>query len=270
MAKVEFRLGSTIVFDSEKEKDLIDLVERASKQHKLGELLSHLLRMYSETPEKLKEPTNEITKSLVEMSKYGLTPKRYEFFNQVSKEIEDMKCKVDTIYDMCFKMYTLAQFGKRIGLEGKSNNMLMAEFMLEKQLTDLCDKLGIDNVRHTFSSNKLETAQQKSADVLEYILETYDSIVNELKETIFKEIELKVKPLDIEVKPSVVSESMINGNDSSNNISALSGNNPTGKVIDNNGVNNQATNEKKEEQSEDEYIDFGNADIEALSNFFGE
>ena len=38
MAKVEFRLGSTIVFDSEKEQDLIDLVERASKQHKLGEL----------------------------------------------------------------------------------------------------------------------------------------------------------------------------------------------------------------------------------------
>ena len=266
MAKVEFRLGSTMVFDSEKEKDLIDLVDRASKQHKLGALLSHLLRIYSETPEKLIEPTNEISKSIVEMSKYGLTPKRYEFFNQVSKEVEEMKFRVDSMYEMCLKMYTLAQFGKRLGLEGKSTNMLMAEFMMEKQLTELCDKLGIDNIRHTFSSNKLETAKQKSDDTLEYILESYDNIVNELKETMFKEIELKVKASDIDIRHSVPVESSV----TENKLTTVSIIDESINVVDDSVADEIYTIENENETIEEEYVDFGNADMSALSSFFGD
>lgn len=262
MAKEGIRLGSTLVFDKEKEKDIIDLVNTATNQHKLGEILSHLLRIWFETPEKLMEPSNEIIKAIMDMEKYGMTPRRYEFFDEVSKEIEDMKNKVDEIYEMCREMHTLAKFGKRLGLEEKANNMLMAEFMAEKQLTDLCNKLGIDNVNHTFISNKLEDANQKSEDTLEYILTSYDSIINELKSTIFKEIELKVNPLNVEVKsPENIS--------TNNNKSTVSKNVSYEGLVDNNKIETKKTIENDKNTDKDEYIDFGDADMNALDSFIG-
>ncbi len=97
MGRVERRLGSTITLDAEKEKDLIELIDNATRQHKLGELITHLLRVYNEEPEELNKPKEELSKMIINMSKLGLTPKRYEYFNQVAKELEQMKSKIDNI-----------------------------------------------------------------------------------------------------------------------------------------------------------------------------
>ena len=56
---------------------------------------------------------------------------------------------------MCQNMYILAQMGKHLGLEDKTNNTLMASFILERQIQDLQNTLGVGTLT-PFSSNKLE------------------------------------------------------------------------------------------------------------------
>lgn len=265
MGMIEIKLGSTVKLDEEKEKDLIDLVNRATTQHKLGEIIGHLLRIYNENPEELNGNKESLTKLIIEMSDFGLTPNRYKFFNQVTKDVADIKRTVDKIYEMSLKTYTLAQFGKRAGLEGKSNNMLLASFLLERQLTDLCDTLGVNNLNHTFSSNKLEIAQKNADETLEFILESYDNIVEELRKNIFKEVELSVKPLKLDVEPLKVELDGIAVNNvttKTDNVYPISTNKQIGNV-------NGNTLEQFNNTEDDEIIDFGEADVGALDDFFG-
>lgn len=174
------RLGPTLKFDPVKEKDILNAIEVLSSGKKLGDLVSHLLRLAFESPE-VYGNGQEVRQLVDKMMEYGMSPTRYNFFNQVSKEMETIKKKVDTIYDMTYKMYTLAQMGKFLGLEEKADNSFRATFLLERQITEICTALGVYNMNHSFLSNKLEDTHQRAETVLEYIIESYDNIVNELK-----------------------------------------------------------------------------------------
>ncbi len=164
------------------------------------------------------------------------------------------------------KVYTLAQFGKRLGLEGKAKNLLMSEFILEKQVNDLCDTLGVDNLNHVFNSNKFEVAKERAEQSLEYIVESYDNIVQELRRNIFKEIELQVKPLELEVNPVELELKglAIENINTTNNEKQY-----TNNIVKEDRNSNKETIEKQDNTDGDEIIDFGNADMDALANFFG-
>lgn len=237
MGKRTIRLGSAISFDEEKEADIINKVEFLLSKHKLGDFIGNLLRVTLESPDKL-DSRDKLNKSLEEIAEYGMTYDRYKFFTDVSKSIEDLKNKVDSMYEMNMKLMCLAQFGKHIGLEAKTNNSLMAQFVLEKQLEDITNKLGVAHVKHVFSSNKILETEEKAKDVLEYIIETYDSIVSEIQSNIFKEIELKVNTVP-------------------------------GTIVQQESIVEEVKEEKKEDIGE-QIIDFGKADLGALTNFFGE
>lgn len=204
MGNYSTRLGCTLSFNEESEKDVIKLVEQLQGSRKIGEFVSYLLRIASENPElldKREDGTSEYGAAVKELARLGVTPIRYQYLQAMNKEVDNLKQKIDEIYNMSLKMYTLAQFGKQLGLEKKSDNMLMASFLAEQELTKICKTFGVGSVQSVFTSNKLEAAHDRADDTLKYILETYDGIVNELKNMLFKEVEIKAKPLSLEVEP---------------------------------------------------------------------
>lgn len=172
----EYRLGGMLRFDPDREGHIVDKLNELSDSHRLSQYLIILIRLAFETPEKIGE-TDHLIESMV---KLGMSPCAKEFYDGCRKEISDMHKKIDAIYDMCLKMYTLSEFGKCIGLEGKAKNMARAEFMCERQLSQLCDKLGIRE-KGIFESAKLTSIEGKSAEILEYIINHYDGAVSEIK-----------------------------------------------------------------------------------------
>lgn len=178
--KVCKRLGCELEFDGDKERDLINAIDTLAGRKDLGHLVSHLLRLAFESPE-VYGNGQEVRQLIDKMSGYGMSPTRFKYFEQVSKDIEAMKCKIDAIYDMAYKVYMLAEMNKQLGLSEKSTNLLSSSFILERQISSLCMALGVDNLNHTFVSNKLEDTKKRADSVLEYILTCYEGIMGEYK-----------------------------------------------------------------------------------------
>lgn len=197
------RLGALLQFDPEKEKDILEKVKELSNSRNIGKFIGNLIRIAFDSPE-LYNDISGMGKVLRLMEQYGMTPTRVNFFKQLSKDFETAKKKVDEIYDMAYKAYVLAQAGKRLGLEEKADNCLRATFILERQLTDLCSTLGVDNLNHSFASNKLEDAHERADKTLEYIIESYDGILEELKESMAMQA--------VSIVPNVVSAPAVSNN----------------------------------------------------------
>lgn len=104
-----------------------------------------------------------------------------EYLENSRIELNKMKWKIDKIYDMTMQMYILAQFGKRIGLDSKAKNLYRTQFILRKQLKELEDILGVGINTH---DNSMDSLDELSERVLEYIITSYDGVVNEIKDSI--------------------------------------------------------------------------------------
>lgn len=141
MAKTDIRLGSLISFDSEREADVIEFVQDLTSQHKLGRFIGYLLRLACETPETL-EYREKLTPILKEMDSLGITPRRDKMFKQFSKEILELKTKINDIYVISEKLYTLALARKALGLEERSEKLLAAQFVVRRETALLERKLG--------------------------------------------------------------------------------------------------------------------------------
>lgn len=252
MGRREIRLSSVISFDEEKEADIIEKVDALLDSRNFGGVVSNLIRVYFDCPSKL-ESQKELVKALSDIDKLGVTNDRYKFFKEVSKAIKYMENKIDAIYDMNLKLLTLAQFGKHIGIEQKTDNMLRAQFVLEKQLEDLSNTLGIDHINHVFNSNKLLDSHEKSKEILEYIIETYDGVVKEISKDAIIGMGMGVG-LGLGEKMEQSPQEVLGE--------------PVGKQETKDDDHN--INEIKDSKDTEEYIDFGDADINALNSFFGE
>lgn len=228
----EFRPPTSLKFDTEKEKDLIEKIKGLKQGKDLTTLCEYLLRIFLESPETLRNigETKDVMEKIAEL---GMTPARYNFFSQVAKEVNDMKDKVDALYTMMYKTHILALAGHRLGLEKKSEDSLRAVFLLEKQVADLSKVLGVDTLGHTFVSNKIQNTRQMADEVLECIIESYDSILTELKDSI-----QITGSINLPINGLVDSTIMQNNNDS--------------QVNGDNGKQKQETTEQTD--GEDEYI----------------
>lgn len=180
MSKTDIRLGSLISFDSEREADIIEFVQDLTSQHKLGRFIGYLLRLACETPETLqyREKLNPILK---EMSDLGITPRRDAMFKQFSKEILDLKNKINDIYVISEKLYTLALTRKALGLEDRAKELLAAQFVVRRQTALLESKLGTSSLLYTYESDSMRDVQKKADEILEVILETYGDLLNDIK-----------------------------------------------------------------------------------------
>ncbi len=267
----EIRLAAPLKFDSEREADMIAKVEEMASHRKLGEFLNVVLKIALDHPE-------DFAKYGLELREFGLSGDRLAFFRDIQNQTNQMRAKIDKIYDMSFKVYNLALFGKKLGLERKAENILQAQFILQRQLDELCQTLGITSVSHIYESNKLEVVSKRANEILEYILESYDNIVAELKSSI-----TVAGPMVIEQvghlsnlsnnTASIVSNQKIaeaqKNQESSNTIIELpknKSNNQEDKKKDSAQTNSQVTNPSED----DEVIDFGaGVDLSALASFMG-
>ena len=251
------RLGGTLDFDPNREKYIVDKINELSGSGQLSKYLQTLIRLAFETP----EAVGRTDKLVNEVIALGGTPCAREFFSNGNKEIAEMHRKIDEIYNMCLQMYTLCQFGKVTGLEKKVENTAKAEFMLERQVDRLCDTLGIRDMR-LFESCKIASVESKSADVLEFIINHYDGIVNEIK--------AEHTPVTITI-PQISQVNTV--------VEAASNNGVTTKQTDKESVpdnsDNSVENTSEETDDNDTAIDFGdvfkkNANMSALKFMFDE
>ena len=115
------------------------------------------------------------------MSDLGITPRRDAMFKQFSKEILDLKNKINDIYVISEKLYTLALARKALGLEDRAKELLAAQFVVRRQTALLESKLGTSSLLYTYESDSMRDVQKKADEILEVILETYGDLLNDVK-----------------------------------------------------------------------------------------
>ena len=169
-------LGGNITFDPVREPYVIDTIDYLKEEREFGHFLRDMLRIMFESPETI---TNSF-KLFNMMAGYNISPMGKKFFDDQAKVVNDMHTKVDAMYKMCLEMYTLVKMGKHIGLEDKVENMATAQFMLERQINEMCRNMGIYD-KSVFESKKTQNIEQVAGDALEFIVNHYDSVVSELK-----------------------------------------------------------------------------------------
>lgn len=257
MGTYNIRLGSQLSFDEQQEADIIKAIETMNASHKSGQFISNLIRIAFDCPEIMDNNSGKYEKGAIlkAMENSGLSYNRQAFMYQITKEVDAMKKKVDEMYSIILKTYMLGQMGKHLGLEEKADNELMAQFVIEKQLKELQDALGISLTSSVFASNRKQDIEKIADDALEYIIESYSGIVNELKTIVSN-----VQTVQVQTAQQIVTQFQ-KVDEPVNNVAETPVINVEQPNVDNNTADNS---------DEDEIIDFGNADFGALGSFFGE
>ena len=257
MGTYNIRLGSQLSFDEQQEADIIKAIETMNASHKSGQFISNLIRIAFDCPEIMDNNSGKYEKGAIlkAMENSGLSYNRQAFMYQITKEVDAMKKKVDEMYSIILKTYMLGQMGKHLGLEEKADNELMAQFVIEKQLKELQDALGISLTSSVFASNRKQDIAKIADDALEYIIESYSGIVNELKTIVSN-----AQTVQVQTAQQIVTQfQQVDG--------------PANNVVETPVTNTEQPNVNDniaDNSDEDEIIDFGNADFSALGNFFGE
>lgn len=260
--KYMLKLGATISFNKENERDIIAQLESLKKRHKLGEFISNTIRIAFEHPELLEEQGTSL-------EKFGLTDNRQQFFDAITKEVNALKTKVDKIYKIATEIYTLTQFNKKIGLEERAKNILCAQFILQKQTRELCNILGVSQISSTYASEKLFDINKNVDETLEFIINYYDGIVGEIRSNVSgmdeqerKLLELKKSLKELEDSKYVKSAIESSGsNDSSKE---------TSKVETKQEEQKEEATEEITEDSEIDGFDLAeDADLAGMADFLG-
>ena len=263
MGNYNIRLGCQLSFDEQQEADIIKAIEKLNATHKAGQFMSNIVRLAFDCPDIMDKSSGAYEKGAVikALDEAGIFYSRKNFFDSLTKEVNLMKQKVDKMYEMVLKTYILGQMGKKLGLEEKADNLLMAQFVVEKQLKEIQDLLGITLGSSVLASNKKQEVEKIADNALEYIIESYSGIMNELKNT---------QP--VIVQNVVGGEQNVQSIASGQNIQSIA---ETTEQTDNKTEQKETeveavNNNGESSADEDETIDFGNADFSALSNFFGD
>lgn len=272
MSTQNIRLSSMLSFDEEQEKDIIQLIESLNASHKTGQFISNLIRLAVDAPELLEISDGRYKSKNVDFSyieKLGMSYNRKKFMDSLKNDVNSLKDKVDKIYDMTMNLVILAQMNKYLGLETKTKNVMTANFILERQLKQIQDALGMHD--SIFASNKIQNVENTADKALEFIIECYDGVVKELKETQTVQATQTTQATQVgqtgQTGQVGKATQILNENtqvtEDSNNLNSVSSissiENQTQKVEE----------QTKQEDSNDELIDFGDADTAALLNFFG-
>ena len=278
MSGYNIRLSSMLTFDEEKEADIIQVIEKLNSMHKTGNFLSNLIRVSLDCPEILDQSNGKFTKgsTLVDLEQYGLTYNRRALADKHTREVSEMKKKVDEMYDMTLKLYTLALMNKHLGLEKKTENTMIANFMVEKQLGDLKKLLGANLVDNTFASNKVKDTQKLAEESLEFILNTYSDIINEVKSSITPQrdteetIKLITEVINKQAGLTITSEPLeITDKIEEVNIVGMQKSEQVAPKQEQVIQKSEKTQPVVEEDLQDEVIDFGTEGLSDLGNFFG-
>lgn len=251
------RFGSNLGFDEYKEKDIIEAIEYLNSRHKTGQFISNLIRLALENPEIIEGKNGKYKKGelINTMESLGMSPLRYKYIESIANETRELHAKVDKIYEMTLQLYGLAQMGKRLNLDKRSENLMQAGFLLEKQLRDIERIVG--NGLKAFESDKIEDKEKIADDILELLINSNDGIITEIQNE---------KPINyiVAAETNVANNSQpqkiyVDTAQYSDDTTKVKNEEP--KKADNNNLNSN--------DDDDEVVDFGDADLTALAAFFG-
>lgn len=265
MGNYNIRLGCQLSFDEQQEADIIKAIEKLNATHKAGQFMSNIVRLAFDCPDIMDKSSGQYEKGAVikALDSAGIFYSRKNFFDSLTKEVNLMKQKVDKMYEMVLKTYILGQMGKKLGLEEKADNLLMAQFVVEKQLKEIQDLLGITLGSSVLASNKKQEVEKIGDNALEYIIESYSGIMNEIQNMI------TTQPVIVQNIEGIASgQNSVSGQ----NIESITETKTeqTDNKTETGKTEAETVNNGESSADEDETIDFGNADFSALSNFFGD
>lgn len=256
MSSKSFRIDCNITLDSSKEADIIKVIDKLKSSHKLGQFITHLIQLSINNPELLDNNSYSDGETLKKLSELGISYNRNNFFNYIEKEVASMKDKIDSMYSLVLKTYMLGQIGKTLGIDEKAENELLAQFVIEKQFKEIQEIVGVDLKSDVLASNKLADVKKIGEDTLEYVIESYSGLINELKKlTVQQQEQVVVVQQPVVKQEQPVKEVVVQQ-------PVQVAQQPQKEV-----QKSQPTNT---EETSDEAINFDNADLLALSNFFGD
>lgn len=256
MSNKSFRIDCNITLDSSKEADIIKVIDKLKSSHKLGQFITHLIQLSINNPELLDNNSYSDGETLKKLSELGISYNRNNFFNYIEKEVASMKNKIDSMYSLVLKTYMLGQIGKTLGIDEKAENELLAQFIIEKQFKEIQEIVGVDLKSDVLASNKLADVKKIGEDTLEYVIESYSGLINELKKLTVQQHE----QVAIVQKPVVQQEQAVKEVVVQQPVQVAQ---QTQKEV-------QQPQPTNTEETSDEAINFDNADLLALSNFFGD
>lgn len=167
MARYDIRLTQVLSLDDKLEADTIKRIEQLRDKKELSGFLTSAVRLAVAHPELLS-------------NSYGPDETRTKFFATLRQDVAEQKKKVDSIYELSRRCYDLALLGKRIGLEGKANQLLRAGFILERQEKELSNLLGDDLGKSVYASDKMDSITERAEQVIEDAIQSYDGVLAEL------------------------------------------------------------------------------------------
>lgn len=276
MANKTIKLVANLTFDENKELDIVNMINYLNSHHKTGQFLSGLIRLAMDCPDIIMKNTNgeiDMGQSMKKITVDGISTIRKDFMNNLNSKVDKLWGHVTDIRKMALQVYTLAQMNKFVGIEAKSENTLRASFVLEKQLSDLQRSLGTLLNDKQFIDERLKESKEFSDETLEYIINTYDGIVSEIKNQ-FSTVSTMVsqvtesRPVETNVVEAVkpfetpVETKVADGAEPVRPVESVNESKPS-NIINAGGSTSD---------TEEEIIDFGSdpADLDLLSNFFGE
>lgn len=275
MANKTIKLVANLTFDENKELDIVNMINYLNSHHKTGQFLSGLIRLAMDCPDIIMKNTNgeiDMGPSMNKITVDGISTIRRDFMNNLNSKVDKLWEQVTDIRKMALQIYTLAQMNKFVGIEAKSENTLRASFVLEKQLSDLQRSLGTLLNDKQFIDERLKKSKEFSDETLEYIINTYDGIVLEIKNqfstvnTMVSQV-VETRPAEpVETKQAETKQAETKVADTQ--VAEVAEPAPVEESKPSNIINASDSTSDTEE----EIIDFGSdpADLDLLSNFFGE
>lgn len=205
MSIEQIRLNSVISLEAEQEKDIIELVKRLNASHKMGEFVTVLLRVAADCPELLEKrkgrfESGEVTRAI---HKQGMSDARMKLAKEQASMIVEMRKKVDYLYDETLKLGAALEAGNRLGIQGKLENNVLANFILRKQIEEMQKNIGFGGYGK-FKADIVGEHLKKVDDIMEYIIATYANEFSELKKIVEVRNDTEVVHVDSSAKTPVV------------------------------------------------------------------
>lgn len=174
MSDYKVKVIATMNIDEQREQDLVKFIIEMRERHKFGEFVTAAIRACWEHPEYLTE--NGYTDSY-----YGFTTGRTEFIKQVTESIAVLNERVSKLLEMATEMKYTTMMGRKLGIEQRVDNQMLAAFIIQQQVEKLARELGVKTLTNDWNQQKLEKETEVLDEMLEKIIIQYSGLTEQLK-----------------------------------------------------------------------------------------
>lgn len=163
MGDYEFRVSTNMKFDSQKEQNIIEYLNKLSGEHRLGGFLSAAVKFVMDNP-KL------VTAFGFDTRNYGVTEERRKYLDHMEHELREISVSQQEVRDMANKMFILAECGKLKGeeLQSCAKDVAWSQRIIDDRTERLKKMLGISSLEHKNVSESTEEELRKlSCEVMQ-------------------------------------------------------------------------------------------------------